>query len=351
MRIFKLFIPFIVLALLGAGCFDFNGAEKANDGGVWKSTDAGLNWLQAVALPTAKGVGTLAAVNVLDFEIDPSDHLALYIGTRSNGMFFSYDGGVSWMRPWEDEMKTGDVNAIAVDPINKCTIYAAKSTRLAKTTDCSRTFDTEIYSETRPKVTITDVAVDFYDSRIVWMGTSEGDVMKSLDGGMTWDTVYRAKSDIVKILIDNSDSRIVYAATKRRGMVKTEDGGENWVDLEDAFDDFSEGKKMVTLSQDAEGKVLIASTGYGILRSTDKGNTWEKIELLTAPKEVDIPAVAIDPNDTNRIYYATSATFYSTVDGGMNWQARSLTTSRTPTMIAVDPTDGDVIYITAASFD
>ncbi|MFH1314782.1 MAG: hypothetical protein ABIH67_00115, partial [Candidatus Uhrbacteria bacterium] len=61
--------------------------------------------------------------------------------------------------------------------------------------------------------------------------------------------------------------------------------------------------------------------------------------------------LAVDPNDTDRIYYATASTFYSTIDAGVNWQTRKLPTLRTPTSLAIDFEDGNVIYLGGAKFE
>jgi len=351
MRFLKIFLPVIALVLAGQGCFSLGEESTGNDGGIWKSTDAGLNWVHSVALPTAQGVGSLAITSVMDFEMDPQDELALYIGTRSNGMFYSYDGGVSWMQPREEGMRSGQVTAVAIDPSAKCTLYAVKTTQLAKSEDCGRTFDIGIYDEARPNVTITDLAIDEFNPNVVWISTSEGDVIKSSDGGTTWDTKYRANSGIVKLMISRADTRIVYAGTDRDGLARTDDGGDNWVDLEKTMNDFSTAKRTVNLTQSGDGSIIISANRYGLLRSTTKGETWEEVPLLTAAKEVDIPVVAFDPNNNAILYYATDATFYSTVDSGTNWQARRLPTGRTPTTLVVDPTDGNVLYLGSANFD
>ncbi|MFH1142867.1 MAG: hypothetical protein V1695_04085 [Candidatus Uhrbacteria bacterium] len=351
MRYFKFFVPVLALSLLGAGCLGIGGGTSTADGGVWKTSDAGLSWTQSVAIPTATGVGSLADTSILDFVIDPEDHLALYIATISNGMLFSYDGGVSWQQPRETALRSGQVNSLAIDSKDKCTVYAVLTNQLAKSTDCSRTFNTEVYVESRPRVTLTDVLVDWYDSNVIWLSTSEGDVIKSTNGGVNWITSARLDSKIVQMLIDNIDSRIVYVATERKGLYKTTDAGENWVDMSEGLKGYSDASHLVSITQDAKSSVLLINSEYGLLRSTDKGSTWQALELITAPKEVDILVLAVDPNDTDRIYYATASTFYSTIDAGVNWQTRKLPTLRTPTSLAIDFEDGNVIYLGGAKFE
>lgn len=351
MRVFKLFIPLLALALMGAGCFDLGGKKTTDDGGVWKSSDAGLTWVQSVALPTTQGVGSLNQINVLTLAMDPQDRQAIYLGSRESGMFWSYDGGMSWMRPRDASLGSGQVLRIAVDPADKCTIYALRSTQLAKSTDCGRTFDPEMYVESRSGVTLTDVEVDWFNPQIVWLATSDGDILKSENGGENWTTKKRVSRPVVDLLIDNGDSRILFAATDRQFLYKSVDGGEDWDSLEEKVEKYKEANLVTDLTQDATGEVLIVSTEYGLLRTADDGETWEKIKLLTAAREVSISAVAVDPTDPDKIYYTTAATFYSTADGGTNWQTRRLTTGRTITELLIDPTNPQIMYLGGANFE
>tara|TARA_Y100000031_G_scaffold120152_1_gene134083 strand:+ start:623 stop:1684 length:1062 start_codon:yes stop_codon:yes gene_type:complete len=353
MRIFKLFVPFMALALMGAGCLGLGSSStNTTDGAVWKSSDAGLNWVQSIALPTTKGVSSLASVSVVDLAMDPQDHQTIYIGTGDNGLFFTYDSGISWQQPRESSLKRGYVRAVTIDPEDKCTIYALLSTQLTKSEDCGRTFDLEVYVEGRNNVSVTALAVDWFNPNVVWLGTSDGDILKSEDAGENWDTLYRASSMINQIMIDNNDSRIVLASTSRRGIRKTTDGGENWSDLQDVLKEFdSEANQINHISQDAIGSTYVMATDYTMFRSTDKGDTWIAMDLLTGAGEVNIPVVVVDPNDTDKIYYATTGTIYSTVDAGLNWQTRKSPTSRTPSTLMVDPEDGNILYLTGIASD
>jgi len=345
----RLSIILATIVLAGAGCFGGQTSSSATDGGVFISTNAGVDWVQSVAVPSPKGVGTLNATNIVAMEMDPQDHTVVYIGTRENGMLFTLDAGASWQQPRLAALKEGQISAIDVDPKDVCTAYVAKGPRVYKTTDCGRSFDAETYLDSRTGVNVNVIAVDWFNPQVVWLGLSNGDILKSEDAGNTWSSKTAVKNEIRAIIINNTDSRIVLVGTKGDGFQKTIDGGATWVQIEKELKEFKNGNKVTALVQDAASTTVVAATEYGLLRSKDYGATWEAISLVTQPGQVDIKAVAMDPNDANRLYYAAGSTFYSTTVGDAPWDTSKIQSTRLPQVLIVDPTDSNLLYMGVAS--
>lgn len=339
----------LTLVLLGAGCADFGGKSKTPDGGVFKTADAGTTWTQIVAVPTSQGMGTLATSDVLNMELDPADKFFLYAGTRGNGMVYSEDAGASWRLPRQAALRDGSILNVEVDPANSCVAYMAKGNRLYKTTNCLRTFDDETYVETRAGLLITQVAIDWYTKGTVWIGLSNGDVLKSTDDGKSWKKVLKMADEISEIVLSNKDSRQVIVSGYKNGMQRSTDGGDHWEKVEGNITKLTNASQVYAFSQTNDGGTLIAATQYGLLRSKDFGMTWESINLLTSPGQVLIRAVAVAPKDSNIIYYATPGTFYRTSDGGQTWQTQKFPSTRIPRALLVDPDDSSVLYVGVAS--
>ncbi len=341
----RLLALFSIVLLTGAGCFGIGGSKSdgSRDGGVFKSADNGVEWSQAVALPTSKGVGSLAPVDVLTLVMDPSDDDTLYMGTKENGLFYSLNGGTSWLSPRTEVLQKGAVRSVAVDPKNVCATYAVLGANLYRTETCARSFES-VYEETRSTVSPRRVAVDWYTPDTIYLGLSNGDVMKSADRGETWPKVLSAVDEVVEIVVSNTDSRIVFVATED-GLYKTADAGVSWVKQEEALKEFKDASTIFALVQDAAGETLLLATKYGLLRSTDAGETWDAIALLTSPGQVTIRALAIDPENADTIYYATSSTFYKSVDGGANWDTAKLPSTRSATVLLVDPEETSTMYL------
>ncbi len=343
----KLLPLFIVLILAGAGCSTTSGSSTKSEGGILKSSDAGKVWAQSSLVPTAKGVGTLATANILTLEYDPQDKNVMYVGTREDGFLHSDDGGTTWKQPRDKNMSSGTIASLKVDPKDVCTLYVAKGSRLYKSTDCMRTFQNDVYVESREKVQVVRVAVDWFNSQIVWIGLSNGDIQKSLDGGRSWTNVFHVKDTITEMIISQADSRTVLIGTNLKGMMKTVDGGSTWTGSD--TNGMNGAGSVYQIIQSKKADTLIAATRYGLIRSNDFGSTWGAIKLVTAPGQVNIQSVGMDIMNPDQIYYATAGTFYKSTDGGTTWQTGKLPSNRSPRAILVDPDLNSVVYIGLAT--
>jgi photosystem II stability/assembly factor-like uncharacterized protein len=337
----------LAFVLIGAGCTG-SSSQGVNDGGVLKSVNSGLEWSQSNLVPTAAGIGTLSTSNIINMEMDPQDPTYLYVSTRESGMLYSKDSGVSWSQPEEPVLKTGAVFDVEVDPKDICTVYVAKVNRLFKTSDCMRTFNPEMYVDSRQGVNVIRVTVDWYNPKVVWIGLSNGDILKSADSGKTWRSSLKAREEISEIIVSNSDSRQVIVTTFNGNMYRTTNAGAKWEDLKEGLSAFKSNKKIHALVQDQKSKNLFAATDYGILRSNDFGTKWTALNLLTSPGQVKIKAIGLDSSNSNTIYYATRGTFYYSDDSGSTWETEKLPSTREPRSILVDPNKSAVLYIGVA---
>lgn len=338
----RLALPLALTGLVfaGAGCFDLNpsaSTTSATDGGVFRTADAGGAWTALTAIPTATGIGSLAGANVLALARDPQDAAAVYAGTKENGLFFSLDGAASWQRPRLADLRDGAVAAVAVDPKATCTAYAAKGPRVYKTVDCTRSFASDAFVETRPKVSVSDIKVDWYNPKTVWVTETNGDVQKSDDAGKTWRRALSARVPATSIIVSQQDSRVVVVGTAGAGFFRTVDGGDNWTPILDQLKNMRGADTVFALAQDAKGTALVAATQYGLVRSSDAGGNWEALPLLTTPGQVKIQALAVGPASPDVIAYATTGTFYRSVDGGKNWTTHQLPSGRLPSRLLADP--------------
>src|SRR5690606_26524139 len=189
-----------------------------------------------------------------------------------NGLLYTYDGGESWQRT--AQLNRGRVNSIAVDPANKCIVYATSEYKLYKTTDCSRTWNV-VYVDTRKERLTSSVVVDFYDPEIVWLGNNSGDLIRSTDGGMNWVPVRNFEHPISKIALNAADSRKLFVATRDSGVWRSTDAGANWTNLLDTYKDLSGANEFFDMTLGvSEPDTMVIATRHGLLKTTDGGNKF-----------------------------------------------------------------------------
>ena len=149
------------------------------------------------------------------------------------------------------------------------------------------------------------------------MAPVNGGVWKSDDYGRTWNPIFDREStqSIGAIAVAASDPNIVYVAS-------------------------GEGLHRPDLS-----------VGNGIYKSTDAGKTWTHLGLDNAQQ---VPALAVDPRDPNRVFAAVlghpygaseQRGIYRSTDGGKSWQKVVSQDENTGgSGVEIDPSNPDVIY-------
>ncbi len=345
-RLGLLAAPLALLVLLGQGCG--GGAKKATgpDGGVFKTSDGGDTWRQLQIINVGAKRASIADMGIVTLVVDPQDPKAVYAGTVENGVIYSLDGGDSWQPA--NGLSTGRVNALAIDPKNKCIVYATLSNQIVKTTTCARDW-TRVFFDPR-SITFTALTVDWFNPQVVYAGTSDGDVLRSDNGGESWRSVRRIESvRINQIVVDPRDSRVVYAATNGSGILKTSDGGQNWALIRNELQEFENARRvnLIALDPNTPNRVYTISK-YGIVMSDDGGATWKALQLPTPPGSVDMKAMAVHPKDPKRLVYATDKAVIWSIDGGQTWTTKKLPTSRGAAYMSYDGADQPSLYLGAA---
>lgn len=339
--------PLLALALAGAGCFDTSTPPTGPDGGVWKTSDKGVTWVNKKAFIGAgpKLSATGATFDVLELTLDPQDHRAIYLATSANGLEYSLDGGDSWQQAKIPGAVR--VNSVTVDAKNKCVVYATSGNHIYKTDDCSRDWK-EVFFGARTDVSFTKIVADWYNPTILYVGTSDGDIFRSSDSGVTWTKAIRADGvPITSLVLDPRDSRIVYAGTQGAGILKTEDSGTTWTQVYKQFGaDLTDARRVLQVVPDpVEANLIYIVSKYGILKSPDKGETWTALQLTTPPGSIKINAMAIDPKNNKNIVFTGVSTLQFTTDGGGSWSPKRLPTTQTGSTVLIDPIDSNTIYL------
>ncbi len=328
-------------------------------GGVFLSNDSGVNFKQFSAVPSVSGMpGSIGSLNVNTLALDPSDSTAIYLGSFDQGLYYSYNITTGWIESKTFPKTT--VTSIAINPNNKCDIYSAFANHLYRSVDCARTWK-QIYLDADPSAVFTTLVIDFYNSANLYLGTSKGDILKSIDEGNSWRVMKRLENSVAKIVLSPRDSRQVYVADRNAKLYTFSSNTDtnpktsaniidnfavnNWTDLNSVLQDMQIGYNLRGLVIVPVDNSIFLATDSSIVKSTDNGVTWQKLNLLPDEKDGIIRTIAVNPKDSKQIYYATNLTFFRSVDGGVSWSNKKLPTSRGASGILIDYKNPNNIYL------
>jgi len=274
----------------------------------------------------------------------PSQPNVFYMGQVNGGVWKSDDYGRTW-NPTFDDQPTQSIGAIAVAPSDPNVVYVASGEGLQ-----------------RPDLSVGD------------------GIYRSADAGKTWTHLGLGDGQQIPALaVDPRDPNRLFAAVlghpygpnAERGIFRSTDGGQTWQKL--LYKDENTGGSDIEIDP-TNPDVLYAclwrarlgpwedrneygGAGGGIFKSTDGGNTWNKL-AGGLPSDLVQAYVAIAPSNPQRLYSSLADThtthIYRSDDAGEHWT--QITSDTRPAMRigggdlaipAVDPKNPDVVYTTS----
>ncbi|MBI4652644.1 hypothetical protein HY750_00080 [Candidatus Kuenenbacteria bacterium] len=348
---FKKFITILLICapLFLTGCIKVNfGTGTSESGGIFKSIDAGNTWEQKTSLLSqSKEKQNIGKVNPTKMLFSLDDSQIIFLGTRENGMYVTFNGGDEWQNIF---IPKGKINDIAIDPKSKDIIYLAYYNKILKIQNLKKDLQ-EIFIENQTNKFIASLAIDWNNPNKIYAGATDGTLLQSLNSGQSWNMIEsfnkknETKNEIKKIIINSRDNRILYIITTSAGIFKSMDQGKNWQEITSGLEKFTGGKNIFDVAFDSnkDGKIIIA-TMHGLIKTDNNGKTWEELKLLSLPGTIKIYSVAINPINSKEIYYGTNGAIYKTNDNGATWIVRKMPTLNAIKILLIDPKAPATIY-------
>ncbi|OQX71592.1 hypothetical protein B6D52_00830 [Candidatus Parcubacteria bacterium 4484_255] len=345
-KIFFIF-SFLFLSIFSNGCT----VKPKYSNGVFKSIDSADSWQQKTNVCVLKNeVRALDRVDVNVLVLDPQDNKTIYLGSKKQGLFVSFDAAESWQKI--RTLPKGEIMSIAVHPQLKHIVYVAINNQVFKTSDAGRTWQI-VYLEAVPKVVINNVAIDPLAPQRIYLGLSDGRLIRSEDDGFSWATINNFNDRIREILINAYDTQRIYVSTFQKGIFRSDNRGLDWISLSKSLKSYAGAHKIAKIIfQSYEPEVLISANDYGLLKTNDSGRTWTEYKLLTGHGKVKIISFAVYVPDPNIIYYVVLGenVVFRSVDGGLNWTPKSVPTKNQLSQLIIDPFNPNILYLGMQSF-
>jgi photosystem II stability/assembly factor-like uncharacterized protein len=219
--------------------FDPHDGSKlwlATAGGIYKSSNGGMEWLATGVLPSWSNQ------EITKILIDPFDSSVIYVATLGRFIYKSIDDGNSW------ELKRGETNTLGTS---------------------------RIY----------DLGIDPDSSRIVYAASVNLGVYKSIDAGNNWIQVNTGIDDLNAriIQIHQVDNQRLYMATGLSVYTSVDRAG-TWQKIPQPA-----GETIRTFFGDSQdAATLYLATANHVFKSTDRGGQWNEISQI-APSSIQIP--------------------------------------------------------------
>ncbi|MFH0894412.1 MAG: T9SS type A sorting domain-containing protein [Bacteroidota bacterium] len=222
-----------------------------------KSNSSG-SWTSIGPFTVPPGGGGAGRLNCIRFH--PTDPLKLYAGAPAGGLWISNDGGNTW--------------------------------------NCN--------TDLLPVIGVSDIAIAPTNPSVMYLGTSDGDagdtysigVLKSTDGGITWNTTglnwaMNFSRRISRILVHPTDENIVLAATSN-GIWKTTDGGTTW--------NIARSGNFKDMEFKPGNPAIVYACGTTLYRSSNNGTTFSNLTNFSLPSNISRLAIAVTEANSSYLY-------------------------------------------------
>lgn len=313
-------------------------------GGVWRTTDGGLNWQPLFDKEAVSSIGAIA--------VGDSNPNVIYVGTGEacirgnisygNGVYKSTDGGKTWTNVGLKE--TQHIASVIIDPRNPDVVLVAAlghaygpnpERGVFRTIDGGKTWTKVLYKD--EKTGAIDVVFDPNNSNVVfaalyevqrtpWSLSSGGPgsgLYRSVDGGVTWKHLEghglpSGTMGRIGVSVSGADSSRVYALIEAKdasGLYRSDDGGEGWTKINDDQRITQRAWYFTHIFADPKSVDTVYMLNTGMFRSKDGGKS---LTLLPAPHG-DHHGLWIDPTDPQRMINGNDGGATISVDGGRTW--------------------------------
>lgn len=315
-------------------------------GGLWKTTDGGLNWNSNTDL--------LPNLGVSDIAIDPTNSDIMYIATGDKdggdtyayGILKSVDGGTTWNPTGLsfDVSSAYRANRILIHPYNTDILIASTRQNGGKV---YRSTDAGASWTNTSNINLISMEFKPDNPNVIYGGESSNGgnarTFISEDNGQSWSFINNGlptgNSQRVQIAVTPSNPDVVYALYANneggyRGLYKSENGGNTW-NLQsnspnllgwdtDGSDEGGQGWYDLSLAVSPTNENLVFVGGVNTWRSTNGGNNFSICSHWFGGngveyKHADEHTLTYHPI-TNALYSGNDGGLYYSTDNGDNWE-------------------------------
>ena len=352
-------------------------------GGVWKTTDAGLEWKNVSdGFFKTGSIGALAVA-----ESDPN---VIYAGmgeacirpvmtSHGDGVYKSMDAGDTWTHIGLPNSRT--ISQVIVHPKNENLVYvavqgdqyqASKDRGIYRSKDGGKSWEKILYENEHTGV--TGLSMDRNNSRILyaslwdhhrqpWQMRSGGDgsgIYKSTDGGDTWNKLTKGlpeKMGKTDVSVSGANSKVVYviAEAEKGGLFRSNNGGKSFKRVNSDRVLIARSWYYIHVFADPQDENVVYVLNAPFMKSTDGGKSFNQISVPHG----DNHGLWINPYDNTNMINANDGGANISFNGGKSWSTqknqptaqfyRVITDNRFPYYVYAGQQDNSSVAVPSAT--
>lgn len=300
-------------------------------------------------------IGPLRGGRVTTVTGVPSQPRTFYMGSTGGGVWKTTDAGYTWNNVSDGFFRVASMGAVEVSLSDPNVVFAGTGSSkirsnvsighgIYKSTDAGKTWT---FAGLRNVGQISTIRIHPTNPQIAYVAAlgnpfipnADRGVYRTSDGGTTWKKVLYVNDAIgaADLELQPGNPDVVFACmwfgqrkpwtilsgAKEGGIYKSTDGGETWNKLAGGLPHGLFGRANVAISNSKPNRIyalIEALPGSGLYRSEDSGATWALINgaanLTTRPFYYD--TLGVDPNNSDIIYVGNEG-WYKSTDGGQTF--------------------------------
>jgi photosystem II stability/assembly factor-like uncharacterized protein len=298
-----------------------NFIVAGNDGGVYKSTNAGSSWSFITSMPI-----TQFYTCDVDYQL-PNRY---YGGAQDNGTNRTLTGSPNG---WQ-QIYGGDGFYVLVDPSNNNYVYAeSQYGGFVRSTNGGSSFSyglsgvagSDRFNWSTPYI------IDHSNPATLYLGTQR--LYKSINRAVSWTPISTDLTNgppsgnlvygtITTIASSPSDPNVVYVGTDDGNVWVTLNGGNTWTKISTALPIRWVTRVTVDPSDAMTAYVTLSGFRYDeylphIFRTTNAGVSW--LDISSNLPDAPVNDIIVDPDSVERLYVGTDVGVFVSENLGSNW--------------------------------
>jgi photosystem II stability/assembly factor-like uncharacterized protein len=274
--------------------------------------------------------------------VDQNDPKLIFAGTGKGGMFRTRDGGKSW-----EEINRGitykEIWSLVQHPDTGDIYVGTGPVSVFRTSNQGESWedlegirrlpDSEEWTFPNPPHVAHVKGMDVRGDRI-FCALEEGWLVRSLDGGQTWETKREGTHFDSHFVISMPDDAAKVISTSGHGVYRSEDGGDTFAPSSAGLD--NQYLAQIVVHRDRPKAIFTAAAevpppywakrpegaNSGFYRSDDQGQSWRRVSGGLPPLLTPAPrATAVDPDDPDAFFVGMAdGSVWMSEDGGESFR-------------------------------